>query len=162
MSRCVLGHRRWRQRPESRNRVLGVFVPPRQKINMPRSVDEHEARIPMLDHRLRREDGDAALALDCIGIQVRVAVIDASAGADLPRVEEHCLGKRGLTCIHMRQDADNCLLHAFPSQSRFRCGHVAAKAARRGRRRAPMSIAMSVACGSRHRFTCRPLSHTAA
>ena len=85
-----------------------------RKIDMPRSVDEHEARITMLDHYLRREDGDAALALDCIGIQVRVAVIDASAGADLSRVEEHCLGKRGLTCIHVRQDADNCLLHAFP------------------------------------------------
>ena len=85
-----------------------------RKIDMPRGVDEHEARIPALDHCLRREDGDAALALDCIGIQVRVAVIDASAGADLPRVEEHCLGKRGLTCIHMRQDADNCLLHTFP------------------------------------------------
>lgn len=90
-----------------------MFVPPRQKNQHARSVDEHEARIPVLDHCLRREDGDAALALDCIGIQVRVAVIDASAGADLPRVEEHCLGKRGLTCIHMRQDADNCLLHAF-------------------------------------------------
>ena len=39
-----------------------------RKIDMPRGVDEHEARIPVLDHCLRREDGDAALALDCIGI----------------------------------------------------------------------------------------------
>ena len=52
------------------------------------------------------------------------------------------------TCAKMPITA--CFIH-FPSQSRFRCGHVAAKAARRGRCRVPAAIATSIAHGSRPR-----------
>ena len=41
-----------------------------RKIDMPRRIHEHDVGIAMVEHGLRREDRNAALALDRVRIQM--------------------------------------------------------------------------------------------
>lgn len=71
--------------------------------------------IAMVEHGLRREDRDAALALDRVRVQMRIAIVHAAALADATRVEQHGLGQRGLAGIDMCQDSNDRLLrHGSP------------------------------------------------
>ena len=81
-----------------------------RKIDMPGSVHEHNAGIAVVEHSLRREDCDAALALNLIRVQMRVAVIHTPALANAARMKQHSLGERGLTGIDMCQDPNDRLL----------------------------------------------------
>ena len=56
-----------------------------RKVNMARSIDEHEMQILEIERRLRRENRDTALALHSIGVQMRVTVIDAPRACGWPR-----------------------------------------------------------------------------
>ena len=93
-----------------------MYAPPRQKkIDMPRCIHEHDVGIAMVEHGLRRENRDAALALDRISVQMRIAIVHAPALANATRVEQHGLGQRGLAGIDMRQDSNDRLLrHGSP------------------------------------------------
>ena len=89
-------------------RALGL----RAKVHVPRRVDEHEARAVVDELRLRAEDGDPAVALHRVGIQVRVAAVHAPERADAPGVVEHGLRERRLARVHVRKYADNRLPHS--------------------------------------------------
>ena len=92
-----------------------MCAPPRQKIDMPRCIHEHDVGIAMVEHGLRRENRDATLALDLVRIQMRIAIVHAAALANATRVEQHGLGQRGLAGIDMRQDSNDRLLrHGSP------------------------------------------------
>ena len=80
------------------------------KVNMSRSIDQHEMRIGIVKHRLSRENRDSAFALDCIGVQMGVAVVHATAPANFSGFEEHGLGKRRFSGIDVRQNPHNRLL----------------------------------------------------
>lgn len=83
--------------------------------------------IAVVKHDLRREDRNAALALDRVRIQMRIAIVHAAALANATRVEQHGLGQRGLAGIDMRQDSNDRLLrHDSPliaSPSHAATGH---------------------------------------
>ena len=86
-----------------------------RKIDMTWCIHEHDVGIAMLEHGLRREDRNAALALDRVSVQVRIAIVHAAALANATRVEQHGLGQRGLAGIDMRQDSNDRLLrHGSP------------------------------------------------
>ena len=86
-----------------------------RKIDMPRRINEHDVGIAMVEHGLRREDRNAALALDRVSVQMRIAIVHAAALANATRVEQHGLGQRGLAGIDMRQDSNDRLLrHGSP------------------------------------------------
>ena len=87
------------------------------EIRVPRGVEERELHAVRNDARLLREDGDAALPLEGMGIEERVAVIDPSRLSEHPGAVQKRLGQRGLPRVHMREDADRqffrtCLFHA--------------------------------------------------
>ena len=73
-----------------------------RKIDMPRRIHEHDVGIAMIEYGLRREDRNAALALDRVSVQMRIAIVHAAALADATRVEQHGFGQRGLAGIDMR------------------------------------------------------------
>ena len=86
-----------------------------RKIDMPRCIHEHDVGIAMVEHGLRRENRNAALALNLVRIQMRIAIVHAAALANATRVEQHGLGQRGLAGIDMRQDSNDRLLrHGSP------------------------------------------------
>ena len=86
-----------------------------RKIDMPRCIHEHDVGIAMVEHSLRRENRNAALALDRVSVQMRIAIVHATALANATRVEQHGLGQRGLAGIDMRQDSNDRLLrHGSP------------------------------------------------
>lgn len=61
--------------------------------------------------RLPRKDRDAARTLERVRVQVRVFVVHAPEVADRARAVEQRLGQRRLPGVHVRQDAQNQLLH---------------------------------------------------
>ena len=86
-----------------------------RKIDMAGSVHEHNVGATMVEHSLRREDRNAALTLNLVRIQMRVAIVNAAALANAARVKQHGLGQRGLAGIDMRQDSNDRLLrHGSP------------------------------------------------
>ena len=86
-----------------------------RKIDMPRRIHEHDVGIAVVKHGLRREDCDTTLALDRVGVQMRIAIVHAAALANATRVEQHGLGQRGLAGIDMRQDSNDRLFrHGSP------------------------------------------------
>ena len=86
-----------------------------RKIDVAGCIHEHDVGIAVVEHGLRREDRNAALALDLVRIQMRVAIVNAAALANAARVEQHGLGQRGLAGIDMRQDSNDRLLrHGSP------------------------------------------------
>lgn len=69
----------------------------------------------MVEHSLRREDRNTALALNRVRVQMRIAIVHAAALANATRVKQHGLGQRGLAGIDMRQDSNDRLLrHGSP------------------------------------------------
>ena len=85
-----------------------------RKIDMAGSIHEHDVGIAVVEHGLRRENRDAALALDLVSVQMRIAIVHAATLANAARVEQHGLGQRGLAGIDMRQDSNDRLLrHGF-------------------------------------------------
>lgn len=75
----------------------------------------HDVGIAVVEHGLRRENRDAALALDRVSVQMRIAIVHAATLANAARVEQHGLGQRGLAGIDMRQDSNDRLLrHGSP------------------------------------------------
>ena len=86
-----------------------------RKIDVAGCIHEHDVGIAVVEHGLRREDRNAALALDRVRIQVRIAIVNAAALANAARIEQHGLGQRGLAGIDMRQDSNDRLLrHGSP------------------------------------------------
>ena len=85
-----------------------------RKIHVTGGVHKHDVGISVVEHGLRRENRDAALAFDSAGIQVRVAVVHTAALANATRVEQHGLGQRSLAGIDMRQDSNARLLRHGP------------------------------------------------
>ena len=86
-----------------------------RKIDMAGSIHEHDVGIAVVEHGLRRENRDAALALDRVSVQMRIAIVHAATLANAARVEQHGLGQRGLAGIDMRQDSNDRLLrHGSP------------------------------------------------
>ena len=82
---------------------------------MPRRINEHDVGIAMVEHGLRRENRNAALALDRVSVQMRIAIVHAAALANATRVEQHGLGQRCLAGIDMRQDSNDRLFrHGSP------------------------------------------------
>lgn len=58
-----------------------------RKIDMSRRIHEHDVSIAMVEHSLRREDRNTALALNLVRIQMRIAIVHAAALANAARVE---------------------------------------------------------------------------
>ena len=86
-----------------------------RKIDVAGRIHKHDVGIAVVEHGLRREDRNAALALDRVSVQMRIAIVHAAALANATRVEQHGLGQRGLAGIDMRQDSNDCLLrHGSP------------------------------------------------
>ena len=82
---------------------------------MPRCIHEHDVGIAMVEHGLRRENRDAALALDRVRVQMRIAIVHAAALANATSVEQHGLGQRGLAGIDMRHNSNDRLFrHGSP------------------------------------------------
>ena len=84
------------------------------EIYVTRCIEEHEVYAVPIQHRLRREDGDAARSLHGVRVEVRVPVVNSAAHADGARMVEQRLGERGLARIHVRHDAHNRLPHRTP------------------------------------------------
>ena len=86
-----------------------------RKIDVAGRIHKHDVGIAVVEHGLRREDRNAALALDRVSVQMRIAIVHAAALANATHVEQHGLGQRGLAGIDMRQDSNDCLLrHGSP------------------------------------------------
>ena len=82
---------------------------------MPRCIHEHDPGITVVEHGLRRENRNAALALDRVSVQMRIAIVHTAAFTNATRIEQHGLGQRGLASIDMRQDSNDRLLrHGSP------------------------------------------------
>ena len=90
-------------------------------------VQQHEVRPGIIEVGLLGEDGDAALALDLLGVEVGVAVVDAAAGAYGPGLEEHGLRERRLAGIDMGEEPYDRLSHRIPPSSGARKGAPSAK-----------------------------------
>lgn len=65
-----------------------------------------------LEGRHAGKNRDAPLALQGMHIQKRILMIHASQAADGMGFIEHPLGKGGLACVHVGENADG-LLHTF-------------------------------------------------
>lgn len=53
------------------------------------------------ESRLGGENRDATVALHEVGVEVGVTAVDATAGADGARVEQHRFCERCLTCVNV-------------------------------------------------------------
>ena len=81
-----------------------------RKIDMAGSVHEHNVGVAVVEHGLRREDRDAALALNLVRVKMRVAIVHAPALANAAGMKQHGLGQRGLAGIDVRQNSYDRLL----------------------------------------------------
>ena len=81
-----------------------------RKIDMAGSVHEHNMGVAVVEHGLRREDRDAALALNLVRVKMRVAIVHAPAFTNAAGMKQHGLGQRGLTGIDMCQNSYDHLL----------------------------------------------------
>ena len=77
-------------------------------------VYQRDRGVCVLEGRLGGEDRDATVTLHEVGVEVGVAAVDAPAGADGARIKQHRFCERGLTCVDVRQYADNRLPHGPP------------------------------------------------
>ena len=73
----------------------------RREIDMSRRVQQRQLAVPEGQHRLLGEDRDAALALETVGIQKAVPVIDAPQFFQFSREVQKGLAERGLPRVHM-------------------------------------------------------------
>ena len=86
-----------------------------RKIDMAGSVHEHNVGVAVVEHGLRREDRDAALTLNLVRVQMRIAIVHAPALSNAAGMKQHGLGQRGLTGIDMCQNSyDRLLRHDLP------------------------------------------------
>ena len=85
------------------------------EIDVTGGVHQRDRSACVHESRLGGEDRDATVALHEVGVEVGVAAVDATAGADSARVEQHRFCERCLTCVDVRQYADNRLPHGPPS-----------------------------------------------
>ena len=81
------------------------------KVHVARRVEQRDRRVAQRQARLPRKDRDAARTLERVRVQVRVFVVHAPEVADRARAVEQRLGQRRLPGVHVRQDAQNQLLH---------------------------------------------------
>ena len=84
----------------------------RGKIHMAGGVHQRQLRFRQLQPGQLGENGDAPLPLQRIVVQKGVLVIYPAQTADAAARVEQALGKRGLSRVHMGQDADRKLFHA--------------------------------------------------
>ena len=83
------------------------------EIDVPRRIDEGDRQIAGSDDGGLGEYRDASRPLHRVGVEERIAVIDAAEPADLPRTVEQRFGQRGLARVHMSQNArDDVLFHS--------------------------------------------------
>ena len=85
------------------------------EIDVTGGVHQRDHGVCVLEGRLGGEDRDATVTLHEVGVEVGVTAVDATAGADGARVEQHRFCERCLTCVDVRQYADNRLPHGPPS-----------------------------------------------
>lgn len=81
------------------------------KVHVARRVEQRDRRVAQRQARLPRKDRDAARTLERVRVQVRVFVVHAPEVADRARAVEQRLGQGRLPGVHVRQDAQNQLLH---------------------------------------------------
>ena len=82
------------------------------EIDVPRRIDEGDRQIAGSDDGGLGEYRDASRPLHRVGVEERIAVIDAAEPANLPRTVEQRFGQRGLARVHMSQNArDDVLFH---------------------------------------------------
>ena len=83
------------------------------EIDVPRRIDEGDRQIAGSDDGGLGEYRDASRPLHRVGVEERIAVIDAAEPANLPRTVEQRFGQRGLARVHMSQNArDDVLFHS--------------------------------------------------
>ena len=82
------------------------------EIGVSRRVEEEVRRLSPGEVRLSGEDGDAALALDRLGVEEGVAVVDAPALPQRPAEVQQLLGERRLPGVDVRENADG-FSHCF-------------------------------------------------
>ena len=92
------------------------------EIDVPGGVHQRDRGVCVFEGCLGGEDRDATVALHEVGVEVGVAAVDAPAGADGARVEQHRFCECGLTCVDVRQYADNRLPHRSPERCVLTCG----------------------------------------
>ena len=74
------------------------------EVGVPGSIDDIDAGAAVLDRAVLGEDGDAALALDVVG--VHDALADLLVGGEGARLLEQAVHQRGLAVIDMGDDGD--------------------------------------------------------
>ena len=91
------------------------------EIDVARRVEQGDGEIARLEYGLLREDGDPALALQLVRIEVGVAPVDAPGLFDFPGGIKKGFRERGLSDVHVREDPEDDLFHAFLRSFRL-CG----------------------------------------
>ena len=92
----------------------------RGKVHVSRRVQQRDMGIRQGQQRLLGEDGDAALPLLHIVVEIRIAVVNAPHGAQRAALIEQRLAQRGLSGIHVGQQANGNVI--FPALAH--CGHL--------------------------------------
>ena len=103
---AVVGAHHQNRVVERAQRALGLG----RKIDMAGGVHEHNVGVAVVEHGLRRENCDAALALNLVRVQMRVAIVHAPALSNAAGMKQYGLGQRGLAGIDMRQNSYDRLL----------------------------------------------------
>ena len=85
------------------------------KIDVSGRVEQIEDGVAVVEHSLLGKNGDAALALQRVGVQKGVLVVNAAELADVARAVHHGFAQGGFARVHMRQYADGYSFHALTS-----------------------------------------------
>ena len=81
---------------------------------MPGRVEQGQAHTRIVDDRVFGIDGDATSFFQRVGIEERVAMIDAAKPTHFAGHVEHRFGEGGLARIHVGEHARDDLLHHAP------------------------------------------------
>ena len=79
---------------------------------MARRIEEGHAGIAEVENGLFREYGNAPAALQPLGIQECVLMVDPPEGPDGARLVQHGFRHGSLACVHVGEDADRRVFHA--------------------------------------------------
>ena len=107
-------------RPDDEHRVVQRLQGPLGlggEVDVPGRVKQHEVGARPVQIGLLGEDGDAALALHRIGIEMRIPLVHAPLAADGAGTVEQRLGERGLARVDVGDKTDDGLGHGDSDRS---------------------------------------------